>query len=229
MAWRRWTKQIAAGVAIGACVTIAIAWYIAIATGPAKGGVRTIAVVLDQASGTLVRIYDEPRGYGYHLRLASGVTPTPTVSPARAMLGGLPTVERPGWLPLDFSDADTLREEHVGWPLLALKSGYGTRTVPGVGGREVHFPAMAFQTATTTYTLPLAPMWGGFLANIAIFAAVYIGIATAIDARRRGRVGRCGHCMYSLRGLPEGAVCPECGTPQVAAEPIVGVGGVGVA
>lgn len=62
--------------------------------------------------------------------------------------------------------------------------------------------------------LDFRPWWPGLLANAAIFAAAFalgsILITRATIHRRRSR-GRCLHCGYDRRGLPEAAMCPECG------------------
>lgn len=212
MSTRLWIKRGLFGGAFGAGVTIALAWYFAVASANLPGGGRAIGTVQDTAIGALVRVFDERRSAGCRLRLASGVT-TDIVTSGRAA-GGAPVVSRPSWLPHDFGPEDTLREEHVGWPLLAMRSGYGTRTPRGGASREARLPAMSFPTASTTYILPLTPIWSGFLVNTLLFGSVYVAAAAALQYARRSHVGRCSACRYSLGGLPAGAVCPECGTPQ---------------
>ena len=57
-----------------------------------------------------------------------------------------------------------------------------------------------------SWTLQL-PYWLPLLVCLAVFALIF-----RIE-RREKRLARAGHCVcgYSLAGLAEGAVCPECG------------------
>lgn len=60
--------------------------------------------------------------------------------------------------------------------------------------------------------IPLRPIWLGMIADLCVWAVVWLGILTAGHTflRRRVRIGHCLTCRYEIGGL---AVCPECGTP----------------
>ncbi|MCC6906999.1 MAG: zinc ribbon domain-containing protein [Phycisphaerales bacterium] len=64
-------------------------------------------------------------------------------------------------------------------------------------------------------SLPLRPLWCGFLFNSALYGGVlWILVLAAprkIITRRRLKHGRCPNCNYDLRATATG-VCPECGT-----------------
>lgn len=62
--------------------------------------------------------------------------------------------------------------------------------------------------------LPLTPVWPGFVVDLLLWSTVWFAPLTGIAALRRWRrkcKGLCIHCGYSLTGLPEDSVCPECG------------------
>ncbi len=63
--------------------------------------------------------------------------------------------------------------------------------------------------------IPVRPLWGGLTANASmhssVWLAVFVGIGWLRRAVRRAR-GQCVQCSYDLRGLSQGACCPECGT-----------------
>ena len=65
-------------------------------------------------------------------------------------------------------------------------------------------------------SIPLAPIWRGFLINTLIYSGVMLIVPlTHIPRSVRGAIrahrGQCPKCNYDLRGLPDGAPCPECG------------------
>jgi hypothetical protein len=66
---------------------------------------------------------------------------------------------------------------------------------------------------TSRVNLPVRPLWSGLVADVALWSAVWLGLASGprvIRVRRRLRAGRCPRCGYELCGdLASG--CPECG------------------
>ena len=110
-----------------------------------------------------------------------------------------------------------------GWPFLAMWSSLSydgdlqpPTNIPTITRGLVLNPnAMSGPSPETTVRmLPLALIWSGFLADIAIYSVVWFAIfALAITGRRafRSRQGCCVICGYDLRGTPHGQ-CPECGT-----------------
>lgn len=64
------------------------------------------------------------------------------------------------------------------------------------------------------HLFPLIPVWPGVAVNTLVYAGVWGVVLIAVlrlRAWRRKKQSRCGRCGYELRGLEEGAVCPECG------------------
>jgi predicted RNA-binding Zn-ribbon protein involved in translation (DUF1610 family) len=64
------------------------------------------------------------------------------------------------------------------------------------------------------------PLWVPAAATLLATAAAWRLDALA---RRRAKAGHCPKCGYDLRGLREGAVCPECGAAAAQTRPIDGV------
>lgn len=76
----------------------------------------------------------------------------------------------------------------------------------------------AIQPFDLRVPLPYMPIWPGLIGNTLVFASAWALIlalpALAFDrwkVRRRIRRGECPKCRYSVKGLPSGAPCPECG------------------
>lgn len=65
-----------------------------------------------------------------------------------------------------------------------------------------------------TLDVPYLPIWRGVILNSVFFGACWWGLFASIGGARRAlrrRRGRCVRCGYDRTGLPQGAVCPECG------------------
>ena len=62
--------------------------------------------------------------------------------------------------------------------------------------------------------LPLTPVWPGFLANVVVYAGVWMlagfGVRLVREHQRAKRE-LCRGCGYPIVDLPEGSPCPECG------------------
>jgi hypothetical protein len=61
--------------------------------------------------------------------------------------------------------------------------------------------------------LAYRPIWAGLVMNTLVYGSVWMGVMWIVEwsRRRRRPNGACRNCGYDIKGLPEGAVCPECG------------------
>lgn len=104
-------------------------------------------------------------------------------------------------------------EDARGWPLLALRCWFVPRR-PEPAKVRGGIPLDADVNAESPMRiLPYLPMWGGLVANSAIYASAWLVLLVlpgSIRALLRRRRGLCPRCGYDLGGTP-GAVCPECG------------------
>lgn len=127
--------------------------------------------------------------------------------------------------PIAEGSAIEVRAEQVrGWPMPALWSSLWVWDTearqrnrhPGRLSAGIALPESRFTTpikGLCVPTLPLSPVWPGFMVNSAAYAAS-LGLARA-GCRSganwiRRRRGRCVRCGYDLRGRLD-AGCPECG------------------
>ena len=106
-----------------------------------------------------------------------------------------------------------------GWPMLSLQCTpsrmYKDRIARHSDGIVFNREQGIYRLRDTSYvtTLPLQPIWLGFLFNTlfnsCIWLGLYFGLRTHLRIVRRWQ-GHCPMCKYDLRGeLEQG--CPECG------------------
>lgn len=113
--------------------------------------------------------------------------------------------------------------ERAGWPARALES---WKLIIDDGVDPDFWRESSVQLDTSWLRewpdwviLPIAPVWPGFAANTAVYGALaWFPWFVCVKARRvlRKRRGLCAGCGYDLRGLGDGAVCPECGKSRSA-------------
>ncbi len=116
----------------------------------------------------------------------------------------------------------------TGWPWPAMTCGvhwetqiFNSNVIYSVSGgiqlpRDAEFNPRA---------LPLRPLWPGFAVNTLVAAAAWWTLLWTATALRRGwrrQRNRCTRCGYSLRGLPAGSACPECGSSPASETKING-------
>jgi hypothetical protein len=118
--------------------------------------------------------------------------------------------------------------EARGWPLPSLSTVFVPGMDPGSfhpRGRLDGVEIEPSRDPTNVYnpsarTLPLRPVWWGFLANTILYggaAWALVHLPLSVRGFSRARRGLCPACGYR-RG--ESAACPECGAPRkTASEP----------
>jgi hypothetical protein len=106
------------------------------------------------------------------------------------------------------SELTVVGRHHFGWPRPSL----GESEVWGWAATRARVRHHALQIGSGDRSLPLRPLWPGFLVDTAFWGGAAFVVWSAPGFVRRGvrrRRGRCVGCGYELKGL---AVCPECGS-----------------
>lgn len=175
---------IVAAIGLAGVTTLGLAW--------APQALRSLGVPADEPDTFLSRISRDTSEAA-----ACGL-------PARNVLGLRPE--------LVGSDA-------AGWPLRCLGCDwaiFGHRSVP-VGGSTTLVRGGALLDASTVSvgvrTLPMRPLWGGLVVDVALFAGAWlcvVAVCAGVRRRVRRRRGKCGACGFDLTGST-GDACPECG------------------
>lgn len=221
-------------VSLGVVTTIAVAWACAAWVDPyatVQPSPRRSGGALD-GPHYLFWIVGEHEAFGT-LRIQSGWAGRSRTDGGawRGPFFGPPEPLIPKWAPFLVPSANTpagLDHTRVadarGWPFVAMWSGLSyeepikrPRETPRImHGLVLNPSAMSGPSPNTTVRmLPLALIWSGFLADVAIYSLVWFGLLMLIIVGRRAlrsREGCCVTCGYDLRGTPHGK-CPECGFP----------------
>jgi hypothetical protein len=107
-----------------------------------------------------------------------------------------------------------------GWPLPAL---YCVRALPAQGREQLRGGVVVSNRKRVStggpfivwphpLTLPLYPVWGGLLADSALYATMSLGLwrlGIWLRKAKRAPPGHCPQCGYNLAGIR--GPCPECG------------------
>lgn len=125
------------------------------------------------------------------------------------------------------TSSTTVDEVRAGWPLTCLR--YWRVSVDNLPHDERNDARGTFTpwrnrvrlplpTVCIEQALPLRPVWGLFVANVAAWASAFAALCVgprwllhAFGVTRRRRRGLCTRCAYDLSGLDPRGGCPECG------------------
>lgn len=110
-------------------------------------------------------------------------------------------------------------ETRCGWPFLSMGCyfrAYDIAATPGADHKQVHQTltlenGLPWLGVTDRRHLPLMPVWGGFIFNTLIYAAIIwllIGCIGFLRSQWRSARGLCRKCKYPIGHSP---VCTECG------------------
>lgn len=107
----------------------------------------------------------------------------------------------------------------AGWPLpcLGVQSIVGPDGVERIIGGWRAGPAGNGPLFNSRGLVPLRIFWTGLVVNVALLMSAWYGLALGVAGVRRlvrRPAHACRRCRYDLRGLPEGAPCPECGAAR---------------
>ncbi len=220
-------------LSLGVVTTIAVAWacaawvdpYATVQPSPRRSGGAmdgphyTFWIVGENKAFGTVRTHSD---WDSHKVNDRGARRGPFFGPPEPLI--------PKWAPFLVPSADppagpghTRVADARGWPFLAMWSGLSydgglqpPTNVPTImHGLVLNPNAMSGPSPETTVRmLPLALIWGGFLADVVVYSFGWFALLTLIVAIRRAlrsRHGCCVTCGYDLRGTPHGK-CPECGS-----------------
>jgi len=205
---------------LGGAATVLVAWAIAWFTAPVKRGAWAYEVQrrtggeiwsgyrCEVPGDVLVRTY---RYRDDSLNDLLTEPPPEEIIPRWSLWGEGATI-RASWF-------DAHLVEGMGWPLLALKCEYDPSATGGTTARaRSGIETSAFRMTDVNgvrymKTLPVLPIWVGFVGNTVFYATVWFALTLGFRLARgsvRHRRGRCLSCGYDLRGDFD-AGCPECG------------------
>lgn len=196
-------------------------WFVSTLERPLVSSLRS-AGTMSYGNDSTVEFDDSEPGYRtIHIRADGNIIMSATISLTNAMTAEAWTSRAPWWSRFRERewrlDESAFLEKAYGWPCRALglvwkgpARQWGTNILTGawppggMPGGPAAGPVLAF---------PLTPLWRGLIADVVVWAGVWVllvaGSRALVRARRRRR-GACEQCGYSLQSL-ESERCPECG------------------
>ena len=224
---RRAARLIGMGVvccAIGAVVTVGVAWACALRPWPDGETRRSFAF---QEGTTWYRCVETEVWWmtmqyvqtAEHAAPGSGTVLIRTAGGFRDER--LPIGQRPrgARLPIHGNVTD---DRHLGWPARALWGGEDSNWYADMGNILGWPKTIAVKKTSDQkywwagdgrFRLPYGVLFAGFLLDTAFYGAAPLGLGLGVGCwrrRSRRRRGRCVACGYDLAGVGAG-VCPECG------------------
>jgi hypothetical protein len=217
---------------LGVLTAIVIAWLFVFVTDPAYGrtfffyvrdrdplvgeGIGNLDVMTLGAAGTDVystSVASTPRGISPPPRAPETYIPSWARATMLPFLGGRAPWPAPGAA----SDCWIVAR---GWPFRALWCTWRFRGTPATK-LEGGIPLPDWNAAANwPRALPFLPRWPGLILDFLFYALCWIVLVHLVVGFRRWRTplpGHCPRCNYDLAGIPEPAVCPECGWAALGA------------
>jgi len=230
------TRRIALWLLLGAFTTIAVAWVCSffVMPGFARNGPSLGLGYVDQ--GDWRWLYSANRAFGSvdifwtPTRISDGavqtIPPNEHMVPRWSARAGLEAEQVVGEGPYQVEFV----EQGRGWPLIAMRSWRKVHLGGFVGNSQgalqyivvrqtieqsgrIELGGWMKSSPQDQRSVPMWPVWPGFLANSAIFGTAWFVLLAGPRMFRWGVRrfrGRCPRCAYNLLGNL-GSGCPECG------------------
>lgn len=228
--WRRALLHVIGWLLLGACINVAVAWWLGWRVLFQPGSLRHTEVPMEPGEFVPQEFPNEligPAGLSLtRMRQLGADTMVVQKGPWTMRRADWPVVPLdglwPNWGPLAGRDPREVYESMTmpightarGWPMLSMWCAFEQGTHgPVQGGIHLGQRQTPETFIVTDLVLPMRPIFSGFALNALVYAAaawLLFALPFAWRRRRRIRRGLCGACAYPFGASP---VCTECGRP----------------